>query len=416
MILHDKTFEKFGYHPNTLNKYSKKLVICTCDVCDTEITKTRESIGLRIACKNAECVKENTKRTCLEKYGTTSPCTAPEVIKKAKQTNLKKYGVENPFGNKDIQNKIKKTNLQKYGVENAGGSKEVIEIIKQANLKKYGVEWSFQAEEVKANIKKTMLKRYGVENPNKSKKIRRKTEKTNLKRYGVTTVLVLPSSRKRMLEVNLAKYGTAYPATKIHRIEKEVQQWLKTEGFEFMPDYTLCHPKEIDLVNHDLKLGIEYCGLHWHNEKSPQVRPKTYHYDKMKQCNEKGYKLITVFEDEWLEREVQCKNLLKLFLLKREVGEIRTIAKEEAVKFVNTYDLKGVSSRDFHWFGIYKDELVGVVSVTRRKSTIFLRFTIKAGYTVDKLDTIVNWAKDRYIIKTREDNRWPLVCSNLFIL
>jgi hypothetical protein len=55
--------------------------------------------------------------------------------------------------------------------------------------------------------------------------------------------------------------------------------------------------KEIDIYLPQFKVGIEYCGLYWHGE---HVLGPTYHKDKLALASAAGIRLVTVFEDEWL--------------------------------------------------------------------------------------------------------------------
>ena len=58
--------------------------------------------------------------------------------------------------------------------------------------------------------------------------------------------------------------------------------------------------KEIDVLIPDLNLGIEYTGLYWHAEKQ---NPEKKHLLWKKQfAHKQGVRLVTIFEDEWLNR------------------------------------------------------------------------------------------------------------------
>ena len=58
-------------------------------------------------------------------------------------------------------------------------------------------------------------------------------------------------------------------------------------------------PLELDIYIPHLKIGIEYCGLYWHSEL--QGKDKLYHRKKYLLCQQKGIRLVTIFEDEWLQ-------------------------------------------------------------------------------------------------------------------
>ena len=57
---------------------------------------------------------------------------------------------------------------------------------------------------------------------------------------------------------------------------------------------------ELDMYIPSCKVAIEYNGLRWHSE---QFKPdKNYHLNKLLKCQEKGIKLIQIFEDEYLKK------------------------------------------------------------------------------------------------------------------
>jgi hypothetical protein len=114
-------------------------------------------------------------------------------------------------------------------------------------------------------------------------------------------------------------------------------------------DRSLINPYEIDILLPDYNIAIEYCGLYWHSEGSAN-KDKNYHFNKMKLVNEKGYRLITIFSDEWkLKNSIvksKLKNILRLssqkyFARKLIVSEI---SQQESKTFLDTHHLQGHST------------------------------------------------------------------------
>jgi very-short-patch-repair endonuclease len=68
-------------------------------------------------------------------------------------------------------------------------------------------------------------------------------------------------------------------------------------------------PYEVDIYLPDLNLAIEYCGLYWHSEKAG--KDKQYHQKKFLMCREKGIRLVTIFEDELLNKRDELLDYLK---------------------------------------------------------------------------------------------------------
>lgn len=189
-------------------------------------------------------------------------------------------------------------------------------------------------------------------------------------------------------------------------------------------DRTVIPPKEIDIYIPELKLGIEYCGLVWHSD---GFKENDYHYNKLKSVNEKGIRLITIFEDEWIYRKDQVKNFLKstLGIYNKKIParkcEVKELNKGMAEKFIDDYHIQKSSSIKIAFGLYYQEELVGVISAEEyfRNNEQFdnylslNRLIFKDGYQImggaSKLvKSLENYAKANNFsgIITWSDNRW----------
>ena len=86
--------------------------------------------------------------------------------------------------------------------------------------------------------------------------------------------------------------------------ELEISEWIKSNsGYHVInSDRSILDNKfEIDILIPDLKIGIEYNELYWHNDEIK--KSKWYHITKTLKCQEKGIRLIQIFEDEWLHKK-----------------------------------------------------------------------------------------------------------------
>jgi hypothetical protein len=70
-------------------------------------------------------------------------------------------------------------------------------------------------------------------------------------------------------------------------------------------------PYELDICIPKFNLAIEFNGVYWHSSKSPRPLNKNYHQEKTKACNEKGIRLIHIFEDQWLFKKDIVKSILR---------------------------------------------------------------------------------------------------------
>lgn len=181
--------------------------------------------------------------------------------------------------------------------------------------------------------------------------------------------------------------------------------------------------KEIDIYIPSLSLGIEYCGLYWHTE--AQGKHEKYHYEKMKQANEQGIRLITIFEDEWVNRQAQVKNFLKSVFGAMESKvfarkcSIKEVDKEIAKKFLDDNHIQGSTVFKVA-FGLFHNEsLVGLVTGNKHHrqgfDNIFVlnRLVFKDGVqVVDGADKLLKhlcvWSKENGFLEliSWSDNRY----------
>jgi len=137
-------------------------------------------------------------------------------------------------------------------------------------------------------------------------------------------------------------------------------------------DRTLVGPKEIDIYLPDCNLAVEYCGMYWHSHGSTEAakRDKLKHAEKHRLCAEKGVRLITLYETEWLERPATVKRMLrnavgatrgKLMARKCAVGKPTA---QEARAFYESYHPQGGAGSGEHYGLYYRGKLVACMRFT----------------------------------------------------
>ncbi len=151
--------------------------------------------------------------------------------------------------------------------------------------------------------------------------------------------------------------------------ETSLMNWLNSFGYNFKANKEILKPKHIDMYDENLKIAIEYCGLHWHHENSPSPRLSKYHWNKYDECRKQGIRLITIFSDEWERKPRQVKNFLKsiigihdrrFFARKCVVKSIEKIVGDE---FIDKNHIQGKKSNSRLFFGLFcNEELLGVTS------------------------------------------------------
>ena len=94
-------------------------------------------------------------------------------------------------------------------------------------------------------------------------------------------------------------------------------------------DRSVISPMELDLVIPEQSLAIEFNGTYWHSN----LDDKKYHLKKTKLCEDAGYQLFHIFENEWTDSTKQtiwksmisirlCLNKTKIGAIKCEIREV----------------------------------------------------------------------------------------------
>jgi hypothetical protein len=194
-------------------------------------------------------------------------------------------------------------------------------------------------------------------------------------------------------KTKMERYGYAhYPDIKTSAAENEIRSFLASIGGNFVTDRTvLGNGLELDGYDAKLKLAFEFCGVYWHSE---IFKDKNYHFKKMKACEDKGIRLLTIFEDEWVLRKEPIKGYLRSILGnfdKRYFARKTTtkaISNDEAKQFCTEFHIQGSNARMLFAVGLFNaNELIGVMTFgehhrSQQDSIILSRLVFKSGVQV----------------------------------
>ena len=183
---------------------------------------------------------------------------------------------------------------------------------------------------------------------------------------------------------------------------------------------------ECDILVPSHKLAIEFDGIIWHNERFG--KNKNYHLHKTELAESKGYHLIHIFEDEWLEHKELVLNKIKHFLGcdidKPVIGArkcvIKTISKALSEKFLTTYHLQGFVPSTAYYGAFYGDVLVAVMTFKQERQGMWnlTRFATNTDYRLPGLASKIfkQFVKENspMEVKTFLDRRWSHCDSNLY--
>lgn len=155
----------------------------------------------------------------------------------------------------------------------------------------------------------------------------------------------------------------------ISSYEKEINEFLCENSIGFEANRQILIGKEIDILIPSKKIGIEFDGLKFHTEFFGK-KNRLYHLDKTVKCNEKGYGLIHIFEDEYVNgKEIVYSKISHLLGLNKSlpvVGARKCVIKEiymnDAKCFLNSNHLQGYAPSSVYLGAFHNEKLMAVMS------------------------------------------------------
>lgn len=377
-------------------------------------------------------IKERIAKTMLDKYGVQYALQNSDILRKMKTTIFNRYKVFNIVSIPGVKEKIHKTMLKKYGVDNPMQNKNIRENACKTNVKKYGVTNPSQYYKIKEKQKHTMLQKYGCVSPLQNTDILEKMRGKNLQKTGYSWTQQNPDTRQKTYKTCIEKYGTKYVSqrnidtnvlnilndkdqftklysvhsnrslaallnvsdvsiinyAKLHGIhvsgrssyELQLRNFLISCGFKPEEDFVenkfmLLNGKQLDFYIPSKKIAIEFNGLHFHSSANKNIT-SLYHYQKMIKAKEMGIRLVTIFEDELLEKQdvvfEYLRNILQISDKQRIFARrctVKLISATLANDFLQKYHLQGKPASSGVYVALYHlDSIVAVMSFHKQRN------------------------------------------------
>ena len=126
-------------------------------------------------------------------------------------------------------------------------------------------------------------------------------------------------------------------------------------------------PLELDIVNETKKVAIEYDGLYWHSD--IKLKDPLYHLNKTNLCANKGYRLIHIFEDEWLNKMECVESLIEESMgktpnvISADDCICTKISLDRYINFVNDNCIEDNCLAENAYGLLFKNELLSVIGV-----------------------------------------------------
>lgn len=213
----------------------------------------------------------------------------------------------------------------------------------------------------------------------------------------------------------------------ISKYEQEIRDYLTENGVTFEANRQLLIGREIDILIPDKKIGIEFDGLKWHTEWFGKKKHR-YHVDKTEKCNQAGYGLIHIFEDEYVNNKALVLEKLGhiLNLPSNDVPvaarkcTVKEITKTEAKDFLTKYHIQGFVSSTLYTGAFYNNELIAVMCFKngniKNDSWELVRFAGKTGYRLQgvggKMFSYFISKESPNSVVSFADRRWTLWADN----
>jgi len=283
------------------NKY-KTVPICTNDTCTNTVKFTKFYKGYNKYCSKKCSANHTHKNINVKNSRVKNMLMCNDDIDIRKSMTAKANLTKEKFSDKKKESIVKKrenTCLQKYGIDSIGKLRRVKKEkrnIKKEKLVKNIIDKGFKYIDGYKNLTLTC---------NNCTCIEKKFEIDKGLFFRRCLTNVEPCINKLPYKSNKSTY------------EIEISEFLSDVGIELeMNNRSILNGKELDIYIPSLKLAIEFNGLYWHSE---LFKDKNYHLNKTLECNDKGVRLLHIFEDEWLNKKNICKSILLNFLNKSEI-------------------------------------------------------------------------------------------------
>jgi hypothetical protein len=152
------------------------------------------------------------------------------------------------------------------------------------------------------------------------------------------------------------------------KAEKEIADYIISLGINIETrDREIVKPLELDIYIPSHNLAIEYNGLYWHSEFNGG-KNNSYHKTKFERCFNKNVKLLTIFEDEWSNKQDLIKSMIRsnLVLLTDKIYarkcSINKITSKEAKIFLEENHIHGYARSELKYGLFYDNRLVYVMT------------------------------------------------------
>lgn len=191
------------------------------------------------------------------------------------------------------------------------------------------------------------------------------------KKYGFSSEYLAIQFKKRNIDHQTYTWKNTMP-------ERKIIKFLKEQGIDYQSNTRkIISPQELDIFIPSKNLAIEINELYWHREKNSLYDLgvlKSYHLNKLKQCQSKGINLLQFWDIEINNQFDIVKSIIlnKLGLIENKIYarkcEIKEIDSNTAKDFLNSNHIQGYVAANIKLGLIYKNALVSLMTFSKNRT------------------------------------------------
>lgn len=336
----------------------------------------------------------------------------PKVIEKRKVDEFAKHDGKYFVQTDEFKQKSKETQEAEYGTWYSASETGKAKLRDQM-LAEHGVEYFFQSEQFKKSNEATLMAKYNVKNYSQTPMWREQVQSTSLAKWNAehyTKSQLYKFDAIKKYDGVLANFGCKiikmytkneieFHCDKCNSVCIEQYQFIVWRASHNITPCTHCMPKNppvsaeelavksyienlghvvthydrdflgtygADIVVEDCKTIVEYDGIYWHSE---LFHDSNYHLRKKILAEEKGYRLVHIFSDEWTYNNDIVKSRLRYMFGIASVGKVyardctvRLVESVVSADFLDRNHIQGNVNAPYR-YGLYSgDKLVALMT------------------------------------------------------
>lgn len=315
----------------------------------------------------AQSIKDKKSLTCMKNYGVSNymqskegkeklknrnPFLNPDIQESIQQNNILLYGGKSPMCSSIVIEKSRKTSIEKYGTSHPMKNTSVCNKA-HLNLRENSMR----------NLYNNIYNNFQVKilNPD--------INSIYFNIQCEVCGEIHNQIHKQTLTKNLFKNHTPCPKCGYNNPyrsapELEIEEFINSiyDG-EVQTNRRYIGGVEFDIIIPEKKLCIEYNGLYWHGD---IYKDKTFHIDKKKIAEDNGYNCIFIWEDDWLSNKEVVKHRLDLLLSKipalfARKCEFAIVTSNEVKELLKTHHTQGYASGNLYSVLKYNNDIVSIM-------------------------------------------------------